>query len=647
MVQKWYGWKGTILRIKLSNNKVVKQDLPRNWARDYIGCRGINSKILYDETKPRMDPFSPENKLIFGTGPLDGTPFGMGRMSISTKSPRYTLAEGGIGGFFGPELKFAGYDHIVIEGKAKKPTYIWIDDGNIEIRDATHIWGKTTSETDEIIKEEVGDQDIQMMYIGPAAEKLVHACPVISGLHHAGCRAGCGTVMGSKKLKAIAVRGSGGVKVAQPNEVENRYKELYELLTTPKKMKDPWWPSFIFLGPALVNRVFNDVGTAPALNFQRMSLSWKDADDISGERYLEKYVVRPQSCFCCTCPGCGAWFEVNNGPCAGTKGAFLTALAGTLGPLVGVTSLPTVLTALVLCNQLGLDAMHVAYSVAWAMECFEKGIISKKDTDGLEFRFGNAKAYLEMIEKIAYRDGFGDILANGVEKASEIIGRGSERYKLTVKGQEIEGMPERHLYVAALGVATDAVGPDHTRWYPPYLPNPAIVSEESLRQQGINFDPKKASIGRLPQGKGRFLKFLTDRAAVIESIPGCIFVYTRGILGLNIGFLRDILVAVTGVDITIEELMNVGERIVTLERAFNVREGFRREHDTIPRRMLEEPVPDKYYGPLTQEELNLMLDEYYASRGWDRKTGVPTRKKLEELRLKKVADEFDKIGVKY
>jgi len=226
--QKWFGWKGKILRINLTTGKVVKQVLPKDLAKNYIGCRGINAKILYDEVRPKTNAFAPDNILIFGTGPLEGTPVGMGRISVATKSPRGCIAEGGFGGFFAPELKFAGYDFLIVHGKAKKPVYIWIDDEIVEIRDATHIWGRDTWETDKMIKEDIGDYEIEVCYIGPAAENLVAACPIINGLTNSGGRTDCGTVMGAKKLKAVAVRGSGEVEVARPKEFDE-YHSIYYL----------------------------------------------------------------------------------------------------------------------------------------------------------------------------------------------------------------------------------------------------------------------------------------------------------------------------------------------------------------------------------------------------------------------------------
>jgi aldehyde:ferredoxin oxidoreductase len=333
MSHEWFGWSGKILRINLTKRKVTKQELPKERARNYIGGRGINVKILYDEVKPRTDPLGPENLLIFGTGPLEGTPIGMRRVSITAKSLRGCIAEGGFGGFFGPEIKFTGYDHIIIEGIAKKPVYIWIDDDEVEIKDAAHLWGKTTVETEDLIKRDVGDRDVQVACIGPAGENLV-PCPVFTDRGKAsGGRLDCGTIMGSKKLKAIAVRGSGGVKIARPEEFEKALMKVYEILNVEKSMDPYFTPWFLFGSPMLI-RVFK--GSIGLHSYNCKTLYFDYADDLSGEKFLEKYVVRRGSCFCCVAP-CKFWYEIRDGPYAGTKGGYIQAGSlMALGPLVGL-----------------------------------------------------------------------------------------------------------------------------------------------------------------------------------------------------------------------------------------------------------------------------------------------------------------------
>jgi aldehyde:ferredoxin oxidoreductase len=641
MTRKWFGWKGKILRIDLSKKKISYQQLPEEWCRRFIGCRGINSKLLYDEVQRNTDPFQPENKLIIGTGPLEGTPLGMGRISVTTKSPRGTIAEGGIGGDFGPELKYAGYDCVVIEGRSESPVYVWIDDSVVEIRDATFLWGKTIPETEEIIRNELADQNIKVLCIGPAGENLVHSSPIFSG-DHAGGRAGCGEIMGFKRLKAVAVRGTQGVQVAGPDVFEKNCDEVRKTLDL-KEAKDPWIISFSVFGSLSVVRIFNECYQLHSFNCQR--LEWEKAENLVAELYLKDYVTKPEACFCCPFPSCGQFFRIKEGEFAGTKGANIRA--GTciaLGSLLGIDNLPAVLKMQSLCNQLGLDYFHVGYTIAWAMECYEKGILSDKDTGGIKLNFGDYKAAIEVIKMIAYRTGFGNILAEGAQKASRIIGRGSEKYALTVKGQELETMPLRTLYTAALGVATSEVGPDHTRWYPPYIPNPALIPKGFLRKIGIDAANLETFKAASTKNEGVLLKFLSDRAAVIESLPGCIFVCVRGRLGFDFKLWGEVLTSATGVVFNEEELLKSGERIVNLERSFNVREGFRRSHDVLPGRILEENVPNSIYKAISREDFNCMLDSYYEARGWTR-DGVPTEKKLKELQLEEVINDFRTLNI--
>ena len=638
MSEGWYGWKGKILRVDLSRSKIIKQELPKEYCRDFIGCRGINSKILYDEVGPNIHPTDPNNLLIWGTGPLDGTPIGMGRYSVTTKGLRMSIAEGGLGGFFSPELKFAGYDFIVVKGKSKNPVYIWIDDENVEIRDASNLWGKTTWETDRIIKEEIGDPDIQICYIGPAAENMVHSAPLISGLTHSGCRSGFGEIMADKKLKAIAVRGSGGIELAKPDRFMELLEELYEYFK-PENVMDPWYLTYL-TGPPHIY-IGNELGNIPTRNAQQMG--FENSKDISGEYFFEKYYKRRRACFGCFLIGQSSWYEVTDGKYSGTCGGGLWNTIG-WGPLMGINNLPAILKAVTLCNQLGLDWFHVNYAIAWAMECYEKGIISKKDTDGLDLVFGNHEAMIELLRKIAYREGFGNILADGVDAAAKKIGNQSERFALTIKGQECEIMPQRNLYVCALGLATSETGPDHTRWYPPYAINPATFPIEKLEEFGWNIDLKKAYQSRLPEGKGRLLKWLTDSRAALESMPTCLSIW-RGKYHVDLNYWANILAAGTGIDFTYQKLLTIGDRIMNIERAFNIREGFRRKDDTIPIRMQTEGQPKFHYGPLTSEKLNYMLDEYYGEREWDLNTSIPKRKKLEELSLKYVIEDLIKNNI--
>jgi len=298
-----YGWKGKMLRVDLAEKKIVKESLPEEWMRKYIGCRGINDIILYNEAGPNVHAFDSNNRLIFGTGPLDGTPIGNGRVSIQTKHPSGYIAEGGFGGDWGPELKYAGYDNIVIENKSNKPVYLYINDDEVEVRDATHLWGKDVLETTKAIKSETEIPDIKVACIGPAGENLVARAKVFNE-HHAACR-GCGTIMGDKKLKAIAVHGTGSVKLSDPVEYLRVYRQIRQILDL-KDTADYFVPAWSFMSSLLMLDGFNELGWMQAYNAQRGSL--KNA--LTGEEYIEKYVVKPKGGFCCIFPGGGRRFEV-------------------------------------------------------------------------------------------------------------------------------------------------------------------------------------------------------------------------------------------------------------------------------------------------------------------------------------------------
>jgi aldehyde:ferredoxin oxidoreductase len=642
MAQRYFGWKGRTLRVDLSSGKITREELPWELARQYIGCRGINSKILWDEVKAGTDPYGPENRLIFGVGPLDGTPIGMGRMSVTALAKTRCLGEGGIGGFWSPELKYAGYDTVVFQGVSDTPVYLHIQDDTVTLRDARHIWGKDSWQTEKMIQDELGDRDIQVRCIGPAGENLVHSAMVMGNLNRAGGRAGLGDIMGSKKLKAVAVRGSGGVQVADPERFATAYFKVRELLSLDKCM-DSWNTAWAAMGGLVLMRIFNQLGNLHTRNATQMQFD-EAIDQCCGEELLRKYAKRPRACFCCPYPSCGKYFEIHDGPHAGTVGENTSALELCFTSLLGITNLSTAMAGRTLCNKMGLDAFEVGYTLAWAMESFEKGILTTSDTEGRELRFGNEEALIELIPKIARREGaFASFLADGVANASKRIGRGSEQWALQIKGQQLECMPQRNFYFAALGVGTSEAGPDHTRWYPPYPPHPALISPDMVKELKLDFDLKDVFMARKKEGKGAFLKFMTDTRAVIESLPFCVFLL-RDKLNLDFRYWLDLFNAGTGLEYSLDELIQCGERIMNLERAIIVREGFRREDDTLPYRMMNEPT-DTGHPPLDKETWDFMLDEYYEKRCWDVKTAIPTRKKLAELGLEAVTKELETLGI--
>ena len=629
-----YGWRGNILRVDLEKKKVEIEKLPEQWMRRYIGCRGINAMLLYKEVGPEVDPFSSENKLIFGTDPLEGTPISCGKISVQTKHAHRFIGEGGAGGYWGPMLKFAGYDFVVIEKESDRPVYVLIDDDKVDICDGTELWGKDTWETTKILRERTGISDLQVGSIGQAGENLVSSAKIIFTMSHAAGR-GCGTIMGHKKLKAIAVHGTGSVQISDPARYLEAYRRIKQRLDLSESI-DPNTPGWSFLGALSYLHVYNENGWYHAYNAQRGSIK----NHLSEKDYLQNYVTKPKTSFCCPFPACGRRFEIKQGKYAGTaddEREVGYAVAAAIMGVTGKDSWPAILRHRSLCSRYGLDEFQVEYSIAWAMECYERGIITKEDTGGIELTWGNADAVVELTEKICHREGFGAILADGSQKAAEVIGRGSEAFLLTIKGKELEEMAQRPVFQTALSLAVCEGGPDHTRWYPPYPPNPKMIP----RDVPLYFDPEKAFQTRSVEDKARFVKWLYDSRAVFESLPTCVFIL-RDTLGIDMGLWVDIFNACTGLDFSVEEILKCGERIVNLERAYIVREGFRRKDDTVPRRMLEEPIVD--HGiPAIGGNLDLMLDDYYTVRGWNLETSIPEETTLRSLDLDFANDDMGNL----
>jgi len=635
-----------VLRVDLTNRTVTHEDLPREWTRLYLGTRGITGRLLYNEVKKGTDPYGPDNVLYIGTGPMDGLPVGMGRLSLATKSPRGCIGEGSVGGFFGPELRRAGYEYIAVKGVADSPVYLWITDERVEIRDANHLWGKTTYETDAALTQELGDSDTQYLYIGPAAENLVHAAMVFSNYDSTGGRAGPGEVMGSKKLKAIAVRGHGGVKPYDYDAFIDAYKDFrrYVDLSTSRDMWTPVWSTY---GAPVLSRLFPDLGNLMTHNAREMSWDNEKASNISAENYADNYVVKAQACFNCPWPACKKIYKIPSGPQAGFRGGnYWAGQPVSLGSAIGNGDLDLVLELSGLCNQYGLDIFHVGFTLSWAMECFEKGILTTADTDGLELRFGmnDRDGLVDLLGKITRKEGFGELLAKGCWEASKEVGQESSKYCLTVKGQELEAIAERNLLMVGLGIAVSEVGPDHTRWYPPYPPNPSIISKDELQELGLDLDLKLAFDTRNPKQKGSLLRWFSISRAIVEAMPSCVFL-VRDTLGLNLKPWWRLFKATTGMDLEYDEFVRSGERVMNLDRLFNVREGFSRKDDQPPYRMAHEDVPHFGYKRIDQDTLDYMLDEYYEANGWDKETTVPTRSKLTELEMTDTIADLEASGI--
>ena len=596
-----FGYAGRILRIDLSSGAVKTEPLKEEVAKKYIGGIGLGIRLLLDNSEAGVDPLSPENPLILTTGPFSGTiaPTGGNGHAFVSKSP----LTGGVGeakshGFFGSEMKRAGYDAIIFENKAEKPIYIWIDDDNVQFMDAKHLWGKSPQETETLIKDELGDYYIRVAAIGLAGEKLSRIACIINDRTRAAGRTGMGTVMGSKNLKAIAIRGTKDVKVAHPEEFLEFVKMLHE------RMKGPATTKYRTLGTPLNVLVHNALGALPTRNFT--NATFEGAEKVSGEYLNEHFVVRIVGCSSCAMR-CEHIAVVPEGPYKGTTVRVEYEPLWAFGPNCGVDRMDAILKAMELCNYYGLDSLSAGNIVGFAMDCYEHGILTEKDTGGLKLNFGNAEAMVKLVHMMARREGLGDVLAEGVRRAAERIGRGAEKLANHIKGLEMTGYDIRGLKTAAVGYAVSFRGADHNR-------------------HGAYGLDLKGTVDRFKFEKGRskLVIEIEDLYTIIDSLIICKF--SRGTYYEGFEDLAKYYTLATGISMTAEELRLAGERINNLGRLFNIREGFTRKDDHLPPKVMSTPIPDDTVSKgsyITQEELDFMLDDYYAARGWTRE-GIPT-----------------------
>jgi aldehyde:ferredoxin oxidoreductase len=593
-----------ILRVDLSSGSFKDEIIPEEVCRKFIGGRGLAEKILWDELKPGVDPLSPENILIFMTGPLEGTRMPTsGRFHVVTKSP----ATGGIGdsncgGDFGPKLRFAGYDGIVITGRAEKPVYIWIDEGNVEIRDASHLWGRGVWDTEDMLVEEIGDKKISIASIGPAGENKVVFAAIMNRKHRAAGRTGVGAVMGSKNLKAIVVRGNKEPEVHDVDKVREVSKKMIEIL----RKHDVTGQGLPTYGTATLVNVINEAGIFPTRNFQ--TGVFEGAEKISGETIREKILEKNIACWGCPI-ACGRKTKITEPPYQVDGEGPEYETDWSLGAMCGVDDLNAITYAHNICDDLGMDPISLGSTIACAMEMYEKGLIPKEKLYGLELKFGNPQAIVELAWKTAYLDGFGAEIAMGAKKLAEKYG--APELAMHSKGLELPAYDPRGVQGHGLGYATSNRGGCHLR---AYMISPEILG---IPQQLDRFST---------EGKAKALIELQDLFAMVDSMIVCKFVT----FAIGAPELTEMLNAVTGWNFTVEEFMKTGERIYNLERMIINREGFDAKDDTLPKRVLEEPMPE---GPSKGHVVKLseMLPEYYQLRGW--KDGVVTEEKKKELGL--------------
>ena len=601
---------------------------------EFLGGRGFNSKRIYDEVPKDVAPFSPQNKLMFATGPLVGTAFPLGaRFNVSAKSPLTgILGDSNAGGHFSAEIKFAGYDQIIIEGKSRKPAYIFIEDQEIQIMDAEHLVGKDVYETTETIRKDLGETTVQVATVGPAAENHVLYAGIFANLARPAARTGIGAVMASKHLKAVALKGTGTVKIAD----SRRFWKIVEEIKEETYVHPQYWPRRI-MGTTRILMLADKLGILPTRHFT--SATFEHAAKVSGERLAKEYNVKNRACFSCIVP-CSRVYVIRKGEYAGLygEGPEYEALSS-FTARVGNSNLDLALKAVDLANRLGLDAITTAECIAWAMELYEKGELKKSETDGLELVWGNEEAILALIEKIAYRRGFGDLLADGVRKAAEKLGKGRE-IAFHVKGLELIQADPRGLKGYGLGYAVSSRGADHLR------SEPFIELSDDPEKGKEMFGVPEATLRLASKGKGKLVRYFENWCAIIDSLETCKNLAENMEL-LPFKRAAEIAEATTGFHFTEDVMFEIGERIVNLERAYIVREGIRRKDDYLPERFLKEPLPDgNSKGAIFK--MKPMLDEYYKERGWNLKTGIPKAEKLRKLGLGYVVEDLirNRIGIK-
>ncbi len=629
-----HGWMGKILRVNLTDGKITSEKMSKDFAKEYIGGNGFVARILWEELEKGIDPLGPKNKLILATGPLSGTIWpSSGRLKVAAKSPLSNgWGESNVGGHLGPEIKYSGFDAIIFEGRSEKPVYLYLHNGEAELRSASKLWRKNVWESHGLLKKELENDEIHTALIGPAGENLVRFAAVMVDKYAAAARVGLGAVMGSKKLKAVVAYGTQDVKVFNQERFYDFAVEAHKRLLT-----HPFSGSFMEYGTPLLVEIMSSIGRFPTKNCQQGSFPY--AEEISGELLKKKYRVREESCFACPFR-CKKYHMVQRGKWKVDGGLGLEYESiHALGSNVWNRNIESIIFANTLCNKYGMDTDDTGGVIGFIMELWEKGIINEEDTGRINLSWGNSKVIVDLVKKIAMRKGFGNILAEGTHKVAEKIGGEAKKYEMTVKGVDIPAQDGRAQKSMGLSHATANRGADH------------LTSAEFLSEVGFpdaikeRFEHRAQQIYResiLPEGADRLSpKFkplmvfdCENLAAVADSLIVCKFTTHFP----PVVYFKEIAVALyyaTGVKYSEQDIRLIGERIFMLERAFNLREGFSAKDDRLPNRFTKEPAP---LGPCKGHtvELDEMLNEYYRLRCLDEK-GYPTYGKMKELGLEDVA----------
>ncbi len=627
-----YGFQGRILRVNLTDRTVSVDEPDPAWYRQYMGGYAMTSYFLLKEVAPGVDPLGPENKLVMAAGPLTGAAFsGSARIGFGAKSPMTGgIGKSEVGGYFGTEMKMAGFDAIIVEGRADSPVYLWLQDGKAEIRDASHLWGMETRETEAAIRAETGERLARVASIGPAGENMVRFACVILDLHDAAGRTGMGAVMGSKKLKAIAAKGKMKVSFANPERIGQLARSMAADVDTRAT-------NFHQFGTGAVMEGFNLAGNLPTRNFQ--DGYFDHVQKISAPTLKETIGTGMEGCWACAVR-CKKIVKVDDPYQVDPKyGGPEYETLGALGSDCGVSDLKAISYGSQICNATGMDTISAGSTIAFAMDCFERGLLTKEDTGGIDLRFGNTEAMLQLLGMMARREGIGDLLAEGSRRAAQKIGRGAEELSMSVKGLEL-GMHEPRLKQGlGIGYSVANHGADHEIGF----------HDTAFEKEGPAFE---AALGLGCQEPMPSTE-LSDRKAYLftqrhswmmgmDSLVECLFV------PWSYPELTELLNACTGWKATLQEIVTVGKRAIAMGRAFNLREGFTRADDQLPKRYFSPPLRGSLHENgvgIDAKAMEKAISDYYFYQGWDPATGVPTREALNALGLEWVADELGSRGL--
>jgi len=634
-----HAYAGQILRVNLSTGRIDREPT-LDYARDWVGGPGLAIKILYDELRDWVTPYDPANKLIFGAGALLGTPApGACKMNVSALSP----LTGGWGSscsdsYLGGQLKYAGYDSIVFEGRAHTPVYLWIQDDRVEIREASHLWGQTTWETLDSLREETGDRRLHIVSIGPAGERLVRGACIIQDRNRAFGRCGLGAVMGSKNLKAVAARGTGSIKVAAPAEFMRVAAEVRQRFETAN-IRD----KFRRYGTLFCLPRKQEICGLAYKNFQETALPEEMVEAINPMTSIDKYQVSRQSFPGCVL-GCGRHLHITDGPWSGLQTeACQHEVVSTLQTRLAVWEPTFMFKANAVCNSLGLDVDAAGGAIGWAMECFQRGIIDQKDSGGLKLEWGDAETALELIRMICYREGFGDLLAEGCARAADLLGRGSGYYALHIKNQDLYE-PCRGSNGWLLGTTTSTRGGGHTTGAIVLETTPGLDPEKGQAVYGVEGIDQPL----IYEGKARAVKYMEAVSRIANCLGICLYSTTcLDMAQTDLPQMAELYSAATGWETSAEDLTRLAMRQLNLEKALNLRfTDFDRKDDMPTPRDWNEPIPTGNMAgwAIDHDQYNRMLDDYYEIHGWDKKTSYPCREVLEDLGLKSVADDLEMIG---